>query len=84
MTQYCVDKDGNYIGGFDGADLPIGSIAIDAPPEHGCDILDTRTGIWDTSKRPAPPLGKAARRAKIEAANSIAQLKQVLIEELGL
>ena len=83
MTKYCVDIDGNYIGGFDGADLPIGSIAIDAPPEHGCDIMDMKTGAWDTSKRPAPR-DKAAQRARLEAATSIAQLKQVLIEELGL
>lgn len=35
MTKYFVDINGNYIGGFDGASPPIGSIEVPNPPQDG-------------------------------------------------
>lgn len=47
MTRYFVDHTGRYLGGFDGAAPPDGSIEVAAPPEHGSDIW---TGDrWDES-----------------------------------
>jgi len=43
MTEYFVDKDGLYLGGFDGAKPPKGSVKVDTPPDHGNDT-------WDGSK----------------------------------
>ncbi len=43
MTKYFVDKDGLYLGGFDGAEPPKGSIEVNSPPAHGNDT-------WDGSK----------------------------------
>lgn len=35
MTQYFVDPSGNYLGGFDGATPPTGSIEVPTPPIDG-------------------------------------------------
>ena len=35
MTRYFVDASGAYLGGFDGAEPPAGSIEVAGPPEHG-------------------------------------------------
>ncbi len=35
MTKYYVDDSGAYIGGFDGAEPPIGSTEVAQPPEDG-------------------------------------------------
>ena len=35
MTKYYIDEAGRYLGGFDGAKPPEGSIEIDAPPTDG-------------------------------------------------
>ena len=38
MTEFYVDGNGNYLGGFDGATPPENSIEITSPPKHGLDI----------------------------------------------
>ena len=43
MTLYFVDTQGNYLGGFDGATPPDGSIEVDSPPNDARDK-------WDGSK----------------------------------
>lgn len=43
-AKYYVDQFGNYIGGFDGVEPPIGSIEIPEPPIDGRHILVE--GIW--------------------------------------
>jgi len=37
MTKYFVDAEGNYKGGYDGAEPPKDYIQIDAPPNYGRD-----------------------------------------------
>jgi hypothetical protein len=37
MTKYFIDSDGNYIGGFEGADPPEGSIEVPNAPDHALD-----------------------------------------------
>ncbi len=39
ITKYFVDSDGKYLGGFDGAKPPAGSIEVPNPPNHGTDNL---------------------------------------------
>lgn len=34
MIKYYVDSKGNYIGGFEGAVPPSGSIEVKSPPDH--------------------------------------------------
>lgn len=34
MTKYYIDANGNYIGGFDGAEPPAGSSEVTIPPEN--------------------------------------------------
>lgn len=46
MTRYFVDANGNYIGGFVGAEPPAGSVEIDAPPTHGWMVRDMASGTW--------------------------------------
>ncbi len=40
MTQYFVDTNGNYLGGFDGAEPPQGAIEVPTAPNHGLDTWD--------------------------------------------
>lgn len=37
MTKYFVNQNGFYLGGFDGAEPPIGAIEIASPPNDGRD-----------------------------------------------
>ena len=46
MTQYFIDNQGKYIGGFDGAEPPRNSIEIPNPPNDGRDIFDFNTKQW--------------------------------------
>ena len=63
MTRFFVDADGQYIGGFDGADPPPGAIEVPAPPDDarckwdGSDWLPF-SPPYDEARRAAyPPLG---------------------------
>lgn len=40
QTKYFVDASGNYLGGYDGAEPPLGAIEIPTPPNHGLDRWD--------------------------------------------
>lgn len=56
MTQYYVDEQGKYLGGFDGAEPPKDSIEIDAPPN---DARDTWNGeSWVPYQKTQPELAK--------------------------
>ena len=39
-TKYYSDAQGNYIGGYDGAEPPAGAIERPSPPDHGFDLWD--------------------------------------------
>lgn len=64
MTKYYVDKNGNYIGGFDGSEPPKDSIEVSSPPEHG-------SYIWDGSKFNKPDKIITADQIKNEASRRI-------------
>ena len=51
MIRYFVDTNGDYIGGYEGAEPPEGAIEIAAPPEHAADKMVG--GVW--VKAPQPP-----------------------------
>lgn len=53
MAKFFIDQDGNYLGGFDGAEPPDGAIEIESPPDHGADKLIG--GAWVKSA-PLPDL----------------------------
>lgn len=40
VTKYYVNANGDYIGGFEGVEPPVGSFEVDAPPPHGKDRWD--------------------------------------------
>ena len=46
MTKYFIDAQGNYIGGFCGAEPPEGSIEVSGPPNHGWQKYDIQNGVW--------------------------------------
>ncbi|ACT50859.1 hypothetical protein [Methylovorus glucosotrophus] len=48
-TKYFVDTDGNYLGGFCGAEPPDGAIEISEPPAHGSDKF--ADGVWVVTPR---------------------------------
>lgn len=54
-TLYFVDKQGNYLGGFDGSLPPKGSIQVFEPPLDGRDIWDGKQWIPFVDKSPNIP-----------------------------
>ncbi|MEX5744640.1 hypothetical protein [Massilia sp. X63] len=52
MTQYFVDEQGRYLGGFDGAEPPEGAIEVPHPP------ADARM-VWDGEQFGAAPAPEA-------------------------
>lgn len=51
MTQYYIDQQGHYLGGFDGAEPPAGAIEVPIAPERASDIWER--GAW--SAKPVVP-----------------------------
>jgi hypothetical protein len=47
MTKYYVDSQGNYLGGFDGAEPPQDAIEVLLPPDHA-------SKLWDGEKYVEP------------------------------
>lgn len=51
-TKYYADKNGKYLGGFDGTEAPEAGIEVPFPPQHGTDKWDGAQ--WNrTAERPA-------------------------------
>ena len=48
MTKYYADVNGNYLGGFDGADSPVSAVEVPKPPAHGWDKWVN--GAWVPNK----------------------------------
>ncbi len=73
MTKFYVDAGGNYLGGFDGADPPIGAIEVAFPPEHGLDIWNGTQWIPTPRTNPNQDLID-----EINAATNIGQIKTAM------
>lgn len=75
MTRYFVDEQGNYLGGFDGAEPPEGAIEVPEAPIHGLDKW--ANGAWVRYVAPPKPglaeqiIGNPAELAKLKAALEI-------------
>jgi hypothetical protein len=52
VTRYYVDAAGRYLGGFEGAEPPAGSVEISAPPQHGSQVRNMQTGEWSSYVAP--------------------------------
>lgn len=63
MTQFYVDAQGVYFGGFDGAAPPVGAIEVPNPPAHGDDIW--LNGAWDAAPPVVPQI--VTRRQALQA-----------------
>jgi len=86
MTKHFIDNQGNYIGGFDGADPPKGAVEIPSPPpDHASQIWD---GVaWSAHTPPPDPdaeLDMALAEVKAGLANvsTVADVAQVLSDML--
>lgn len=44
MMKFYIDKNGKYLGGFDGAPKPAGATEVPAPPDHAAQIY--ANGAW--------------------------------------
>ena len=65
MTKFFVDVDGNYLGGFDGAEPPIGAVEVPNAPEHAS---QKRVGnAWGSYNPPPIPDTPDVRLNKLEA-----------------
>lgn len=47
-TEYYIDAEGNYLGGFSQGNpsIPVGAIEIPSPPGHGWQKYDMVNGGW--------------------------------------
>ena len=55
-TKYYVDNQGDYLGGFDGAEPPEGAIEVSALPQHGTDLWDGAKWVAQPARRPPAPV----------------------------
>jgi hypothetical protein len=80
MTKYFIDTQGKYIGGFDGAEPPAGSIEVPSPPGHA-------KQLWDAENKQWLPLvlDYATRRleAYVAAGVTMEAIAEALIEHAG-
>lgn len=60
-TKYYIDAEGNFLGGFAGAQPPDGAIEVDSPPPHGDCVMVG--GKWAMP----PELTKAELTAAVQA-----------------
>ncbi len=76
MTKFYVDAAGNYVGAYDGAIPPSGSVEVAIPPNLGTDS-------WDGTKWVASQavVQEIQRLLAIAAAQSNAGLKSVNIDQ---
>lgn len=73
MTQYFRDVLGNYLGGFDGATPPNGSIEIPAPPESGTDKWNGTAWIASPAR-----VAEAAKAAEVLAVKNDPSVQALL------
>jgi len=64
MTKYFIDERGNYLGGFDGAEPPVGAVEIPVSPEYGSDILIE--GVWTQTDDRKTQVFNETRRTEYE------------------
>jgi len=67
MTNYYVDKDGVFLGGYDGANPPPGAIKITNLPDHATDKWDGNK--WVPSLALVAEQAQGQRRAQAFDAN---------------
>ncbi|MDG4895552.1 hypothetical protein P9272_18440 [Mesorhizobium sp. WSM4976] len=63
MTKFFVDRNGFYLGGFDGAEPPEGAIEVLEAPEDARQIW--RDGVWGAPQI-SPPDSVSARQFKLQ------------------
>lgn len=64
MTKYYVDINGNYLGGFDGAEPPQGAIEVSNPPENGNDTWNGNTWVENFVARRKAMLPLSAKQVR--------------------
>lgn len=74
MTKYYVDAQGNYLGGFDGAEPPANAILVPLPPAHGADKWDGNAWIPHV---PVPP----AEAPKADKLVNLLVAKNIITEQ---
>jgi len=71
MTKFFVDAAGNYIGGFDDADPPLGSIEVPIAPDDASQIWNGST--WNPLPAPRAMVAKSVVQARIIDAGKMGQ-----------
>lgn len=66
MTQYYVDQNGTYLGGFDGAEPPAGGIEVPTAPAHASQVYANGAWAWP-SKYATVAEAVAGRKADLAA-----------------
>lgn len=72
-AKYYVDINGGYIGGFDGAEPPIGSIEVPIAPENALDI-------WDGTQWVSTPQIRKRHITKLAFRNRFLMIEKTAIE----
>ncbi len=78
MTKYYRDSENNYVGAYDGATPPGGSIEVALPPNHGTDVWDGSS--WSARTLTPAEVIEVQRLIDIATAQNNSGLKSVGIE----
>lgn len=76
MTNYFVDANGNYLGGFDGAEPPEGAIEVPAAPDDARQLW--QNGAWSALPAVTSTIAKSTVMARVIAAGKMAQAQSAL------
>lgn len=79
MTKFFVDEDGQYLGGFDGAEPPEGSIEVPEAPERASQIW--KNGEWGPVYEPLKKLSRFQFELVLEFLNIT---QQQVFEQIDL
>lgn len=77
-TRYFVDKDGNYKGGYDGAEPPEGLIEVPNPPEDARQLYDWNGGWHPLVERKLVPKSVVQARIIAKGPQYMTQALQML------
>lgn len=74
MTKFYVDASGNYLGGFDGAQPPIGSTEVPFPPQDGRMIWNNGSWSFTTAILDQIDNDEAGRALNVKALRAMADV----------
>lgn len=77
MTRFFVDQAGVYMGGFDGAEPPVGAVEVPSAPDHAADLW--AGGAWEPNVQ-----ARAVQEiARLEGTITSRRMREAVLSQAG-